>query len=138
MSLRQRVENEQENASQKIKTPLEAIHQFCVNWVGGSIYEVKNCGGDHSLNDGCDEDGICLFYSYRMAKGRPYIRIVRRMCLWCQGGSSDGVNECLTNDCMLYSYRFGKNPNITRKGNPETLRKWREQKKEASHAAKNS
>lgn len=93
-------------------TPLEAIHHFCVECVG-SIYDVRECGGDKCLNGGCDADGVCHFYPYRMGSGRPSVKLIRKTCLWCMGDSQDFVRECWTPDCALHPYRMGTNPNIT-------------------------
>ena len=102
------------NGLQETKTPLRAIHQFCVECVGGQVYDVKDCGGDHSLNGGCDRNGVCYFYKYRMGKGRPSVKTIRMICLWCQGRIFEGIKDCYARDCALYPYRFGKNP--ARKG----------------------
>lgn len=95
-----------------MSTPGESIRKFCVECVQ-SVYEVKNCGGDKCLNGGCDEKGICYFYKYRMGKGRPSVRLIRKMCLWCMGDSQEFVRECWTPECPIHPYRMGKNPNIT-------------------------
>ncbi len=92
-------------------TPSKAIHLFCVECAGSS-HLVKDCGGDHCLNGGCDKNGVCWFYPYRQGKGRPKVSTIRRMCLWCQGGRADFVRDC--GDCVLSPYRMGTNP--ARKG----------------------
>jgi hypothetical protein len=38
------------------------------------------------------------------------LRAIRAMCLECCGGSQKEVRLCPTEDCSLYSYRFGHNP----------------------------
>lgn len=103
-------------------TPLEAIRKFCVQCTG-SPFQVEKCGGDHCLNGGCDKNGACWFYPYRLGKGRPSVKTIRRMCLWCQGGSEQLVREC-SDDCSLHFYRMGRNPNRQGVGgNAENLMK---------------
>jgi hypothetical protein len=98
-------------------TPLRAIRQLCVACVG-SPYEVKDCGGDACLGLQGDEREICYFYPYRMGRGRPSVKLVRKFCLECMDGSRRLVAEC-GSDCPLNPYRFGKNPKragLTHKG----------------------
>lgn len=97
----------------QVPTPLESIRRFCVQCAGG-IYQVEQCGGDKCLNGGCDQKGVCWFYPYRMGKGRPRVKTIRKICLWCQG-SEPLVKEC-PGDCHLHPYRMGKAPN--KKGRP--------------------
>jgi hypothetical protein len=89
-------------------TPLEAIRKMCVDCVG-SPYDVKDCGGDQCLKGQGDENAQCYFHPYRMGKGRPSVKTIRKFCLECQGESIQLVAECGT-DCPLHQYRFGKNP----------------------------
>jgi hypothetical protein len=97
-------------------TPLEAVHRFCVQCVG-SPFDVRDCGGNRSLNGGCYPSGECWFWKHRLGKGRPSVKTIRRYCLWCQGDSADLVRECVermahsgVEACPLYPYRMGKNP----------------------------
>lgn len=46
------------------------------------------------------------------------IKSIRAKCLNCSCGSSNEVSLCVIEDCPLFPYRFGKNPN--RKGNVKT------------------
>lgn len=95
-------------------TPLKAIREFCVQCVGGDAerLEVKTCGGDRCLTpgQGCDAEGVCLLYKYRMGRGRPSVKTIRKYCLYCQGNNSEHVRECSEN-CFLHDYRLGTNPN---------------------------
>ena len=75
--------------------------------------DVRSCGGNKSLNGGCDDNGVCLFYKFRMNRGRPSVKLIRKMCLWCMGGSSDLVRDCITTSCPIHIFRFGTNPNIS-------------------------
>lgn len=85
-------------------TPGEAIHKHCVECVGTG-YQIKECKGDKLL-DGTE----CLFFKYRLGKGRPSVKIIRKFCLHCMCGSSQAVLECATKSCFLFPYRLGKNP----------------------------
>jgi hypothetical protein len=96
-----------------VNTPVQAIHKFCTRCVGDNPFIVKDCGGNKCLNGGCDKNGVCWFYKYRLGKGRPSVKTIRKLCLWCQGGSSKFVEECPEGDCPLYSYRMGRNPNFS-------------------------
>ena len=42
------------------------------------------------------------------------INAIRAKCIECSGGSKKEVAHCHIDDCSLYPYRFGTNPN--RKG----------------------
>jgi len=100
-------------------TPLQAIRRFCIQCVGNEPFQVSTCGGDKCLNGGCDKNGVCYFYKYRMGKGRPSVKLIRKMCLWCQVGSDQFVRECGEVEdnlgCSLHPYRMGKNPNMAGK-----------------------
>jgi len=89
-------------------TPLTAIRKVCVECVG-SAYDVEHCGGDRCLGGQGDRGGICYFWKYRMGRGRPSVKTIRKFCLECMGESRKLVAECDT-DCVLHSYRFGRNP----------------------------
>ncbi len=39
-------------------------------------------------------------------------KAIRAFCLECCGGSSNEVKLCVSKNCALYPFRFGKNPNI--------------------------
>jgi hypothetical protein len=42
------------------------------------------------------------------------------------GGNKVAVKECSTYDCLIYPFRFGKNPALTGKGkNPDEMSKIR-------------
>jgi hypothetical protein len=88
----------------------QAIRTWCIGCVG-SAAQVRACGGDHILNGGSDERGRCLFYPFRMGRGRPSVKLIRRHCLWCQGGQAPLVRECHERECPLWPYRMGRNPN---------------------------
>jgi hypothetical protein len=108
-------------------TPAQAIHRFCTACVG-SPFEVRDCRGDHCLNGGCDPRGICLFFPYRLGKGRPSVKLIRKYCLYCQGGSREFVRECIEGvdhhgmtACSLFPFRMGVNPARSGQGRIENL-----------------
>jgi len=80
-------------------TPKKAVLRFCRQCVGTPT-EIENCS---------DKD--CPFHKYRLGKGRPPLREIRKQCLLCMGGSRQLVEECTVTDCPLYLYRKGTNPN---------------------------
>lgn len=92
-------------------TPGRAVHQFCIQCVGGSPFEVQDCGGDHCLNGGSFPNGECWFYEYRMGRGRVSVKLVRAYCLFCQGNQVVFVRECAEQSCALRQFRLGTNPN---------------------------
>jgi hypothetical protein len=90
-------------------TPGEAIRAICVDCVG-SVKAVRDCMGDTLVT------GPCQFYKYRMGKGRPSVKTIRKHCLYCMNGDWRLIKSCHTVNCPLYSFRYGKNPNfISRK-----------------------
>jgi hypothetical protein len=99
-------------------TPLQAIRKVCVACVG-SVYEVKDCGGNKCLGGQGNENESCYFFHFRLGKGRSSVKLIRKFCLECMGGSSRLVAVCESVDCPLHQYRFGKNPKragLTHKG----------------------
>jgi len=42
------------------------------------------------------------------------VKAIKKHCLDCSGGSKKEMRECIIQDCPLYPFRIGKNPN--RKG----------------------
>ncbi len=105
-------------------TPGEAKRKLCTQCIGKSQFdskEVKDCGGNQA------KTGACPIYEYRSGK-RMSVKVFRKFCLQCQGGSYDGVKECTTSDCPAYDYRFGTNPVLTGRGggNLKGLQEYRE------------
>lgn len=43
---------------------------------------------------------------------RSPMKGIRAFCLECCGGNSNEVKLCVSKNCALYPFRFGKNPNI--------------------------
>lgn len=87
-----------------MRTPGSTIRGYCVYCNGGLAREVATCDAD------------CPFHKYRMGRGRPSVKVIRKFCLQCMGGHSDFVRDCTTLDCLCYPYRFGKNPNMAHVG----------------------
>ncbi len=94
-------------------TPGEAIRSFCVECVGGLAHEVPTCGGNKCLNRDCDKNGACLFHPYRMGRGRPSVKLIRKFCLFCMGDQQVFVRECTEENCKLHPFRMGHNPNFS-------------------------
>lgn len=42
------------------------------------------------------------------------MKAIRLKCLECSNGSSKEIKLCPMDDCPLYDFRLGKNPNIKR------------------------
>ena len=42
------------------------------------------------------------------------MKVIRAMCLYCSNDSAYEVRNCLATGCLLYVWRFGKNPYSTR------------------------
>ena len=92
-------------------TPRRAIRKNCIDCVGGAS-EVRDCQGDKLWNPDMTVYQ-CLFYPYHLGKGRPSVRLIRKYCLWCMGGSWKLVKECPSKTCPFRAYRLGKNPKVT-------------------------
>ncbi|MEW6195601.1 MAG: hypothetical protein AB1521_10650 [Bacteroidota bacterium] len=45
------------------------------------------------------------------------VKAIKAKCLDCSGGSKKEVRECIIQDCPLYTFRLGKNPNRKLKKN---------------------
>jgi hypothetical protein len=95
-----------------MRTPGNTIRAYCVYCNGGVFKEVESCDAD-----GKDPNfKKCPFHPYRMGKGKPSVKLIRKFCLQCMGVSerdnSNIVGECETIDCLCFPYRFGKNPNF--------------------------
>ena len=84
-------------------TPGKAIRKQCLDCVE-SFQEVRDCQGDQLFA------GPCVFYKYRLGKGRPSLRTIRKFCMDCMGGSFKLVRECTSKTCVLVPYRLGHRP----------------------------
>lgn len=96
-------------------TPLQAIRKLCVACCG-SPFLVQDCGGDQCLGGQGDGDGRCYLYPYRMGRGRPSVKLIRKFCLECMSHSSELVSQCKSKECPLHHYRQGKNPKRVKVG----------------------
>jgi len=109
MSAKRSGQDEQQNETQgevptrKRLTPRQAIREHCINCVGGAS-AIHDCRGDQL------SDGPCIFFRYRISGGRPPVRLIRKFCLYCRGGSRKLVRECSSTACAFLPYRMGKNP----------------------------
>jgi len=99
-------------------TPGQSIRKFCIRCVG-SAREVNKCGGHRMFGDDGNDDGQCWFYKFRMGRGRPSVKIIRKHCLECMGGSYKLVAGC-GEKCPVHQYRLGKNPNYIQKRTKRT------------------
>ena len=102
-------------------TPKEAMKEYCrqcLNTKQHRTEAVKNCQGDKSA---C---GPCPFYAYRMK--RVSVKVFRKNCLYCMGGSRSSIDECNVSDCPCFEYKSGRSLSTGRKGNADALRKYRE------------
>jgi len=86
-------------------TPGQAIREHCIDCVG-SVSAVNNCRGDELF------DGLCILFPYRLGVGRPSVKLIRKFCLYCMGGSWKLVEDCQSKSCPMLRYHMGKNPNI--------------------------
>lgn len=92
-------------------SPGEAIRVYCRGCVGTDRFndEIRNCS---SVD--------CVFNPYRKG-GRVSVKVHRRFCLQCANGSHDYIANCPTENCPIWQYRMGKNPNRIGKGHFATL-----------------
>jgi hypothetical protein len=79
------------------------VRRICVDCVGFASL-VKGCMGDKLF------DSPCPFYPYRLSRGRPSVKLIRRYCVWCMGGHEKDVRECSSATCPAKPYRMGRNP----------------------------
>lgn len=105
--------NDRIHLKQTRKSPSRTIRALCHYCVQGRAdSEVENCTGHIVFATGKP----CPFYEYRTGSKRPPVKVMRQFCLSCMGGSKEAVKECSTIDCLIYPFRFGKNPARAGKG----------------------
>jgi hypothetical protein len=90
-------------------TPRKAIRQICIKCVDG-FRDVQDCGGDKCLGGQGDGNGVCYFWPYRMGRGRPSVKLIRKFCLECMDRGYQLVEGCQNQLCPLHQYRLGKHP----------------------------
>jgi hypothetical protein len=109
MSAKRPREGEQRNLirgsapARKRLTPRQAIRAHCIDCIGNAC-TMRDCDGNKLA------DGPCIFFSYRMGAGRPYVRVIRKSCLYCMGRSRKLVRECWSTACAFLPYSMDKNP----------------------------
>jgi hypothetical protein len=92
----------QDSASiRKRLTPRQAIREHCIDCVGGAS-AVRDCQGEELY------DGPCIFFHCRLGTGRPSVKLIRKFCLYCMGGSWKLVKGCPSMPCPFLPYRMGK------------------------------
>lgn len=92
-------------------SPKQTVHNWCHYCVQSRAdIDVEKCTGYIVYATGQP----CPFYEYRMGDKRISVKVFRKFCLECMGGSARMVEECDKVNCPMYLYRFGKNP--ARKG----------------------
>jgi len=107
--------------------PLKAIRTYCLWCCNDQWREVELCPAED-----------CPMWPYRFGRkpkdqpSRSRLKVIRERYLDCVGYSQKAVRDCWDTSCPLYEYRMGKNPKLLGKrgkGDPDTLRKWRENQK---------
>ncbi len=89
------------------KSPSPTIRAFCHYCVQSrKDSEVEKCTGHFVFAT----KKPCPFFEYRTGGKRASVKLMRKFCLECMGGSREAVEECPTTDCLIYPYRLGKNP----------------------------
>lgn len=81
-------------------TPLKSLRKYCLDCCNGSFNEVKLC----TIED-------CEFFPFRLGKGRPKLKSIRKKCLECSESLTE-VKNCSFKDCPVYDYRMGHNPKL--------------------------
>jgi len=92
-------------------SPVEAIRKRCLDCKEVAP-EIRECEFDPKHKE------ACALWQFRMKKakrGLSRLKAIRKYCLWCVNGLPEEVRLCPTKDCVLYKYRFGKNPNLVGK-----------------------
>lgn len=96
-------------------TPKDTVHNFCHTCV---------CSRQDKVVDKCDGHTVyatgkeCPFYPYRNGDKRISVKVFRAFCMECQGDSYQAIENCNVEQCLVYPYRFGKNPARLGYGNP--------------------
>lgn len=94
------------------RSPCETIRTYCLYCTVGQPSEVISCDADGK--DPAFE--ACPFHPFRLGKGRPSVKLIRKFCLQCMGGSLVMVRECETRDCLIHPFRLGRNPACVGRG----------------------
>ncbi len=111
---------------EKIRRPLQAIRQECLECSGYKPEEVLKCKitecslypfrmGNRSVN-GLINDSDKLGY-----KNTP-LKSIKEYCLRCCNNQPKEVRDCTCNSCTLFNYRLGNNPNRAGIGNVNNIK----------------
>ena len=119
--------------TQRIRRPLRAIREHCLECCGSHSSEVAQClsqrcplwlhrsGHRPTLEAIAEVAGVLTrplelpLTQAEVASGSK-LKAIRRRCLDCSGYNQAEVKSCRHRDCPLWPYRMGRNPN--RKGPP--------------------
>ena len=66
------------------------------------------------------------YFQQSEVKSLTPMKAIRLKCMDCSGWSAAEVRLCVIEECAPYPFRFGKNPEPTRKGNPKALKAYRD------------
>ena len=87
-------------------SPLGAIRKRCLD-CKETTTEIKECEFDPKHKEAC---ALWQFRMNKSKKGTSRLKAIRKYCLWCMLESSEEVRSCPTKTCVLFHYRFGRNP----------------------------
>ena len=103
-------------ANDRTLTPRQAIRALCIDCVG-ERKEVKDCGGDKLISETGAFDAECAFFRFRLGKGRPTVRMIRKYCVTdCMNEQAGLVRDCVSFKCALHPFGMGKNPRHAGRG----------------------
>jgi hypothetical protein len=129
-----------QNTIPSVPSPLKAARAHCLWCCNGSSSEVTLCAATgcplHSYRLGCNpatgallQDATAVHPAERpatrrelIADGATALRMIKRRCIDCSGGSAAEAKVCQETGCPLWSFRLGKNPN--RAGHGGSFREW--------------
>ena len=123
-----------ESTAKSHLTPRQAIRCRCLECVCDEHSEIRNCTARTPVLSPVthSDPAGCYLWPFRLGHGKDLsrgpvkdsaLKAARKECLNCQGGSSQGVEECPSIHCALWRFRFGKNP--SRQGNEANIRAWK-------------
>lgn len=115
---------------EKAPSPLRSIRRFCLRCCGGQAREVALCTSGSQLIPG----GVCSLFPLRFGTrpserslegwqgGAPLrpLKAIRARCLDCAPEDAQ-LGNCGMEDCPLYPFRRGRNPNRAGVGPAEPL-----------------
>lgn len=112
-------------------SPLKTIRRYCLRCCSGQAREIGLCPAGQTVVSNATGEACppCPLYPYRYGRkpsprsleswdgGEPQrpLRAIRARCLDCAPEDAWQGN-CGVEDCPLYPYRLGKNPNLQGKG----------------------